>query len=320
MTDAPEAVQDAASDAPFRREVAPGVHAYVQPHGGWCLNNAGWVTDGTTTLLVDTAATERRTLALREALLASGAPLPRLVVNTHHHGDHTYGNALFTAEPPGATVIGHASCRAGVLSAGRQLHALWPDVDFGEIVITPPTLTYEGELTLHVGGTEGRLFHPGVSHTTGDTVVWLPERGVVFTGDLIFHGGTPFVLMGSLTGSLRTLDRLRALGAHTVVPGHGPPAGPEVYDEVERYLRYVDGLARDAHSRGLSALEAAREADLGDFAALPERERLVANLRRALAERAGAPEGTPVDVPAAFADMAEMNGGAPVPCPAAVGP
>lgn len=67
---------------PYLLQPAPGVHAYVQPDGGWCLNNAGFVSDGGRTLLIDTAATERRARALRDAVVAAGVPLPRTVVNT----------------------------------------------------------------------------------------------------------------------------------------------------------------------------------------------------------------------------------------------
>src|SRR5215207_6337731 len=124
---------------------APGVYAYVQPDGGW-------------TLLVDTAATERRALALRAAVLAAGVPLPRTLVNTHHHGDHTYGNGVFLPE---AVVIGHDSCRSEQLAAGHQLHLMWPDTDFGDISIFAPTMTYNDRLTVHVGDIEVRLIHPG---------------------------------------------------------------------------------------------------------------------------------------------------------------
>ncbi|MFC4496976.1 MBL fold metallo-hydrolase [Streptomyces ovatisporus] len=296
---------------PYTEQVADGVHAYIQPDGGWCLNNAGWVSDGSSTLLVDTAATQLRAQRLREALLASGAPAPSTVVNTHHHGDHTYGNAVFS---PGATVIGHESCRAEALRAGRQLHVIWPEVEFGDIRVTAPALTFRDELTVHVGETEVRLLHPGVAHTTGDTVVWLPEQSVVFTGDIVFRNGTPFIPMGSLSGSLHALDRLRALGARTVVPGHGPLGGPEVYDTVERYLRYVERLSREAYARGLSPLEAARQAGPGEFAELAESERLVANVHRAYAELAGRPQGEPLDILAVWADMEQMNGGRPVAC------
>ncbi|MFD5000823.1 MBL fold metallo-hydrolase [Streptomyces buecherae] len=301
----------AAATEPYSVQLAAGVHAYVQPDGGWCLNNAGYVSDGRSTVMVDTAATERRARALRETVLASGAPLPRVLVNTHHHGDHTYGNWVFLPE---ATTVGHAACRAETLASGRQLHALWPEVDFGTIEIAPPTLTYTDSLTLYVGEIEVRLHHSGVAHTRGDTIVWLPEQRVVYTGDLVFHGGTPFVLMGSLAGSLAAVERLRALGAETVVPGHGPITGPEVYDTVERYLRYVGELAERGYEEGRTPLEVARAADLGEFAALRESERLVANLHRAYAELEGLPPGAPLDVAAAFAEMAVLNGGRPVAC------
>ncbi|TJZ43511.1 MBL fold metallo-hydrolase [Streptomyces piniterrae] len=298
---------------PYLTQLAAGVHAFIQPDGGWCLNNAGFVTDGDTTLVVDTAATERRARLLRDRIAESGAPTPRTLVNTHHHGDHTYGNSVFAPE---ATIIGHTACRRELLTAGHQLHAMWPQVEYGDIRLTAPTVTYTDRLTLHIGDIEVHLIHPGVAHTPGDTIVWLPRQRVVFTGDLVFHGGTPFVFMGSLTGSLRALELLRALDAVTVVPGHGPVAGPEVYDGVERYLRFVDGLAREGRAAGRTPLEVAREANLSGspFAALAESERLVANLHRAYAELAGAEPGSPLDAVAGFGDMTVMNGGVPMAC------
>ncbi|MGW0898407.1 MBL fold metallo-hydrolase [Streptomyces goshikiensis] len=298
-------------DEPYVVQPAAGVHAYVQPDGGWCLNNAGFVSDGGRTLLIDTAATERRALALRDAVLAAGVPLPRTVVNTHHHGDHTYGNGVFA---PGALILGHENARAEQLAAGHQLEMIWPANDFGAIEITAPDLTYSDRTTLHLGDTEVRVVHPGVAHTTGDSVVWLPEQRIVFTGDLVFAGGTPFLAMGSLSGSLRALELLRALGAETVVPGHGPLTDPSAYESTERYLRYVAELAGEGRAKGLTPLEVARQADLGEFAAWREGERLVANVHRAYAELAGEPEGAPLDIVAVLEDMTVMNGGTPILC------
>ncbi|MEV7866960.1 MBL fold metallo-hydrolase [Streptomyces sp. NPDC088124] len=296
---------------PYTVRLAPGVHAYVQPDGGWCLNNAGFISDGGTTLLVDTTATERRARLLREAILLAGVELPRTIVTTHHHGDHTYGNGVFLPE---ATVVGHEACRSEQLAAGHQLHLIWPETDFGDISIIAPSVTYSDRLTVHVGGTEVRVIHPGVAHTVGDSVVHLPEHGVVFTGDLVFQGGTPFLAMGSLRGSLRALELLRSLDASVVVPGHGPLTDPTAYDATERYLRYVAELAGTSRAEGLTPLEAAQKADLGEFGELRESERLVANLHRAYAELAGEPEGSPLDLPAVLSDMATMNGGVPVAC------
>ncbi|MFD3720822.1 MBL fold metallo-hydrolase [Streptomyces sp. NPDC058674] len=296
---------------PYLVQPAAGVYAYVQPDGGWCLNNAGFVTGGGRTLLVDTAATERRALALRAAVAAAGAAPPRTVVNTHHHGDHTYGNGVFAPE---ALVLGHDNARSEQLAAGHQLEAIWPATDFGAIEITPPDLTYSDRMTLYVGEAEVQVIHPGVAHTTGDSIVWLPRQRVVFTGDLVFAEGTPFLAMGSLSGSLRALELLRSLGAETVVPGHGPLTDGSAYEATARYLRYVAGLAREGWAQGLTPLETARRADLGEFAAWRESERLVANVHRAYAELAGEPEGVPLDVPAVLRDMTVMNGGTPLPC------
>ncbi|MET8755512.1 MBL fold metallo-hydrolase [Streptomyces sp. NPDC004667] len=298
-------------DAPYVVQPAAGVYAYVQPDGGWCLNNAGFVSDGGRTLLVDTAATERRALALREAVTAAGVPLPRTVVNTHHHGDHTYGNGVFAPE---ALIVGHDNARAEQLAAGHQLELIWPATDFGAIEIVPPDLTFSERLTLHVGEIEVRVIHPGVAHTTGDAVVWLPRQRVVFTGDLVFAGGTPFLAMGSLSGSLRALELLKSLGAETVVPGHGPLTDASAYAATERYLRFVAELAREGREKGLTPLEVAQGADLGEFAAWRESERLVANVHRAYAELAGEPEGAALDIMAALRDMTVMNGGTPILC------
>ncbi|MFK0048291.1 MBL fold metallo-hydrolase [Streptomyces sp. NPDC090741] len=299
------------AEEPYLVQPATGVYAYVQPDGGWCLNNAGFVSDGGRTLLIDTAATERRALALREAVVAAGVPLPRTVVNTHHHGDHTYGNAVFAPE---ALILGHDNARTEQITAGHQLELIWPTTDFGSVEITAPDLTYNDRTTLHLGDTEVRIIHPGVAHTTGDSIVFLPRQRIVFTGDLVFAEGTPFLAMGSLAGSLRALELLRSLGAETVVPGHGPLTDPSAYEATERYLRYVAELAREGSAKGLTPLEAARQADLGEFAAWRESERLVANLHRAYAELAGEPEGAPLNILAVLQDMTVMNGGTPILC------
>jgi cyclase len=293
---------------PYLTELAPGVHAYVQPDGGWCLSNAGFVSDGASTLLVDTAATERRARLLRDALPATGAPMPSYVVNTHHHGDHTYGNSLFAA---GAEIIGHAASEKAQLATGHELHAIWPEVDYGEVPVTPPTLTYEDSMELEAGGTRVRLIHPGPAHSVGDTIVWLPERRIVFTGDLVFNGGAPFVAVGSLSGSLRALNLLRELDAEVVVPGHGKVCDPEVFDTVESYLHYVTVLAAEGRAAGRTPLETARAADPAEagFGGLREPERLVANLHRAYAEMDGLPPGAPLDLPAVYGDLVAFNGG-----------
>jgi cyclase len=290
--------------------VAPGVHVLTRPPGGWCLNNSGVVTDGGEALVVDTAATERRARALRTAVERVAGGPARTVVNTHFHGDHTFGNSVFAPE---AVVVAHERARAEAAAGGLHMSTLWPRVEWGALRVSLPTLTYAGRMTLHVGGLRAELLHPGPAHTGGDTALWLPQRSVLFAGDLVMSGVTPFCLMGSVRGSLRALRRLRALGARTVVPGHGPVGGPELLDRDEAYFRWLRGLAARGVRDGRTPLELARGTDLGDFAGLLDPERLVGNLHRAYAEERGAPDGAPLDVGAAFYEMAELHGG-PLPC------
>ncbi|MBA6437026.1 MBL fold metallo-hydrolase [Streptomyces sp. GMR22] len=297
----------AGAGAPKLVEVADGVHAYLQPDGGWCLNNAGVIVGRDGAVVVDTAATVRRAQHLRAAVDSLAAAPGRAVVNTHFHGDHTFGNAVFGEA---ATIIAHADTRTDMAETGLGLTALWPSVEWGDVRVALPQVTYRGGgVTLHIDGRRVELLHFGPAHTRGDTVVWLPEERVLFTGDIVMPGCTPFVVMGSIEGSLVTLERLRGLGAATVVGGHGPVAGPESLDETEAYLRWIQGVAAEGFRQGLTPLETSIRCDLGDFAGLLDPERLVGNLHRAWAELEGGELARPLDPVAAFHEMVEYNGG-----------
>ncbi|HLI72942.1 MAG TPA: MBL fold metallo-hydrolase [Acidimicrobiales bacterium] len=299
---------------PRTERVADGVFAYVQPDGGWWINNTGFVVGERTVLCIDTCATERRTRAFLDAVstVAGHDRAPRLVVNTHHHGDHTNGNSLV----PASAIIGHRLCRDAMLATGiLRPRGIWDDVEWGELEPAPPFLTFDHRMDVYVDDLLVELHHIGVpAHTTNDVVAWIPEHRVLFTGDLVFNGGTPFVLMGSVSGSLVALDRLMDFDAEVVVPGHGEPCTLDVVDTIGEYLRFLQDTASEAARAGATPLEAAQGADLGQFSSLMHPERLAGNLHRALAECAGARPGDPVDLAAAFVDMVAMNGGAPLPC------
>jgi cyclase len=290
-------------------EIADGVLALVQPDGGWCLNNAGLVVgaDGQS-VLVDTTATERRARHLRAEVLRTVAEPPRTLVTTHFHGDHTFGHRFF----PEALVVAHTNARTEMAAAGLGLTTLWPGVDWGDIALRLPQLTYHERLTLHLGEDRVELIHLGpAAHTTGDTALWLPRQRVLFAGDVVMNGVTPFCLMGSVTGSLAALDRLRALDPAIVVPGHGPVGGPELLDADAAYFHWLLRQAERGAAAGLTPLELARAEGPGPHAGRLDAERLVPNLHRAYAELAGAEPGAPLDVGALFREMTEYHGGLP---------
>lgn len=297
------------------RQITGNVYAWVQPDGSWWLNNAGAVLGEDGVILVDTCATAARTSRFLAAVdgVAAGAPV-RLAVNTHLHGDHTYGNALLPETTP---IVGHPYTRAGLLADFllADTPPIWsPTPDWGVERTRPPTIVVADQLDVYTGDRLVQLRHPGfTAHTPGDLVAWLPAERVLFTGDLVFHRVTPLVFMGSVGGALRSLDWLRQFPAEHVVPGHGAPLrGDEfgaVLREHERYYRFVHDVAAKGLAAGTPPLQAAQECDLGPFEQWPDPERIVLNLHRAYADAVG----TDLDLVAALTDAVTYNGG-PLTC------
>lgn len=294
-------------------EVSDGVFGYIQPDGSWWINNTGLLVGAHGAVSVDTCSTERRTLAYREAIRTVTDLPVRTVISTHHHGDHTHGNSLFRD----ATIVAHTQTRLAQIETGIMRNApFWTPFDVGDVELEPPSLTYDETVTVWVDELRCEVRHVGgPAHTTNDSIIWLPDRSVLFAGDLLFSGGTPFLLMGSVTGAVDVLTNVVSpLGARTIVPGHGPVSGPEVIDQVLEYLRFVLDVAERGRAAGLTPLDAARDTDLGPYAEWHDRERIVGNLHRAYAEMDGASPGAPIDVVAALSDMVAYNDGKPLTC------
>ncbi|MFE3699075.1 MBL fold metallo-hydrolase [Nocardia tengchongensis] len=292
---------------PVVREVAEDVFAYTHDRGGWCVSNAGVVAGRAGALVIDTLATEGRTRALAEFVDRHAGGPGRTILNTHHHGDHNFGNHQFGAA---AIVVAHDRIRPEMIETGLALTQLWPQVEWGDVRVTLPTITFSDRVTVWVGERRVELIHVGpAAHTTNDVVAWLPEEKVLFAGDVVMSGAAPFCLFGSVRGTLDAMRKLTALGARTVVAGHGPVAGPEILTQTIRYLHWIENLAAEGKSLGLAPLELASQVELGEFEELIDAERVVGNLHVAYAELDSPEIGVPLDVLAIFDEMVTYNGG-----------
>lgn len=304
----------AEAPAPYLEEVSAGIFAYIQLDGGWALNNPAFIVGNDAVTVIDATSTERRTRELIAAIARNAAGPVDTLVNTHHHADHTFGNCVFGPE---VTIVGHSDCREVLLAdadtALQTRRAMYPGVEWGDIHIVAPSLTFDHELTLYVDDLRLDLIACTPAHTTNDIIVSVPERGLVLAGDLIFNNGTPFALQGSVAGWLTQLDTLRALEADVIVPGHGAVCGADAIDDVEQYLRFVQERARIGFEAGAAPIDVARDTDLGRYAEWTDPERLVGNLHRAYSELRGEPLGTALAFGPIWQEMIDYNGG-PLSC------
>jgi cyclase len=298
---------------PRVEDLGGGLYAYIQPDGSWFINNTGFLVSTTGVICVDGCATARRTRDFLAAVSTTTSLPVRTLVNTHSHPDHVTGNALFSS----ATIIAHEETRAGMLAnlALAGAGGFWEPFDPGSLPMTLPFLTYRDGVSLWVDDLLCEVRHVGMAaHTTNDSIVWVPSRRVLYAGDLVFNGGTPFCLTGSVVGTIRVLtEQILPLEAQLIVPGHGDLCGPEAIGPIVDYLRLIVDVAGAGIAAGVTPLEAARETDLGPYAAWTDTERIVGNLHRTYAELQGRDFG-PLDAIAALTDMVAYNGGRPLTC------
>jgi glyoxylase-like metal-dependent hydrolase (beta-lactamase superfamily II) len=216
------------------------------------------------------------------------------VVNTHANGDHCYGNALvagaeIVASTQAAEEMKHlpAAALGGLVKSlgaeptplGRFVTRAFGPFAFDEVgPPVLPTRTFDGALTLRAGDRAVELIEVGPAHTRGDAIVHVPDARTVFSGDILFVEGTPIVWEGPVSNWIAACDRILALGAEVIVPGHGPITDARGVRAVRAYLELVVREARARFEAGMDPLEAARDIALGEFADWSDRERIVVNV------------------------------------------
>lgn len=275
-------------------EVAPGVFAYVQEGGGFCVANAGIVRGPRGATVIDALFTPPMTRALLGEVQRVAGAAPERLINTHHHVDHTLGNALF---PPEATVVAHSRARAEMERTGmgvlRIIERMAPyfGPDLAGAAERLPDATFDGDtLSIDIGGgRELRLLHFGTAHTRGDIVALLPAERVAFLGDAGFFYVTPMAHEGHIGNWIRVCKRIiDELPADVLVPGHGPVGTKDDLATFSGYLERIRDGSRAAFDAGVTADEAVASIELGEYAAWGESaERIGINVARLYAEFRG---------------------------------
>jgi cyclase len=302
-------------------EVADGVFAWLLPNGGWGLSNAGLVRSGPETVLVDTLFDLKLTGEMLDGFAAITRTAPiRTVVNTHANGDHCYGNALV---PTADVIASRAAAREmdetppSVLAAmvkaapqmepvlGQWIEAAFGPYEFDGIELRPPTITFDGTLSLRLGDRAVELIEVGPAHTAGDVIAHVPDAAVVFTGDILFHKGTPIMWAGPIENWVAACDAITALNPSVVVPGHGAVTDCDGVRETREYLVFLADEVAGRYEIGMDYLTAAHDIELGAYAEWGEAGRIVVNTHNIY--RTLDPSFTPTDVLTLFRQMAEYE-------------
>jgi cyclase len=277
-------------------EVSPGIWAAIMsiipPEGGG--PNAGFVLAGDQVIVIDSMINPGTARQLADHLHQVTDKPPTYLINTHHHGDHVFGNAVFS---PPATIIAHENVREVLLAQGDEMlnsfTQRFSDVlpDIKDTVILTPQITYRDRMTFHLNGRTLELIHPGVSHTHGDTMVYLPNEKVLFAGDMLFNHIFP-PIFGSASGWIAAIEQVEAMDVETIVPGHGFLATKKDFGDLKQLLIELRIQVKECFNRGLSPEEATQEIDFA-YLKWPRTERLGPNVEVIYRELSEERPGTP---------------------------
>ena len=225
-------VQKVASDVYFHE-------GDIKGHGH-CNN--GWIVFDDYVVVIDGNFPSGAQEILPKIRAMTDRPI-RFAFDTHHHGDHAYGNQVWVEA--GAVPVAHE----GVLEEMKKYETgrfgskpgRWEDAakgraDVAASKLKPPTVLFRKEMFFDDGQRRVELLHFGVAHTHGDGFAWLPKERILFTGDACVNGPFNFMGDGDSGQWVKTLEAARALKPKVVCPGHGPMGGPEVLDDQIAYF------------------------------------------------------------------------------------
>jgi cyclase len=210
------------------RELAPGVFFHEGDLRGKGHCNNGWVVFDDYVLVIDANFPSGAQQVIQKIKAQTTKPI-RFAFDTHHHGDHAYGNQVWADN--GGTIVAHENVlsemrkyETGLFGGkpGRWEESAQQREDVRAARLKPPSLLYRDVMIFDDGTHRVELRYFGAGHTQGDGFAWLPKERILFTGDAAVNGPYNFLGDGNSAAWIETLAAARNLGASIVAPGHGP--------------------------------------------------------------------------------------------------
>ena len=239
------------------------------------ISNAGFFVTDEGVVVVDALGSPALAQELLREIHRVTPQALRYVVVTHYHADHIYG--LQTLAQAGAKVIGHASAREYLNSdtAQRRLEAsridLAPWIDANTRLVPADQWLDTQETRFRLGSMDFVVDHVGPAHTPEDVVVFVPQLGVLFAGDLFFQGRIPFVGQADSRLWIQALNRLMKYQPKIVIPGHGPASTNPMVDMTmtRDYLLYLRKTMGEAAKNMEPFEEVYAKTDWSRFESIP---------------------------------------------------
>ena len=226
-------------------QVAPDIYFHqgrVADDSDAVCNN-GWIIFDDYVLVVDANFPAGARLIISKIRAQTDKPI-RFAFDTHHHGDHAYGNQVFVEN--GGVPVAYTGAleemkryETGYYGGepGRGEKAAKTRADLRTTRLKPPSVLFSKELFFDDGKHRVELMHLGVAHTHGDAVAWLPKERILFTGDVCVNGPYNYLADGDSGKWVATLDAAKKLGAKIVCTGHGPRSVASVLDDQQAFFR-----------------------------------------------------------------------------------
>jgi len=244
-------------------EVARGVYAKLasrdEIYDGWGANQ-GFIVAEKGVIVIDSGFTRNAATSLTKEIRERTRLPVRLVINTHDHSDHVFGNSIF--ESSGSLILGHSVCGSQVEELGESRMSGYRNYDerlrraMSGLRVTPPSVSYREDTRLRILGKELELVHPPAAHTRGDTMVMLPEEKVLFAGDVVWEAYHPNLEDADVNGWIDTLASIGRARVDAIVPGHGGVTDRRAVKKLSDYIAWFDEKMEELAVRGGSAADA----------------------------------------------------------------
>ena len=237
------------------KELSPGVYALLSSVP--IVDNVGFVVGDRDVLVVDAHINPAMARQIQERVREVTDKPIRYLVNSNYHGDHTFGNCAFPAE---TVIIQHRRTADLIPYHEEERRFMLPCVGndpkiLEEVELRRADVVFDDYMRIDLGGKVVELHYFGPANTPGDTITYVPEAKVAWTGNMT-GGNLVIALESDAPTYMNSIARFaQTLEVETLIPAHNPISGPELLGGYMQYLSDVTQAVRGANSAGWTLAE-----------------------------------------------------------------